>query len=181
MGCILETALPSFNEGRALTDFHCAMYHIHPEEWKSHFAHIHVCGSLLPKQLTRRGPATKFCWSLSLLCMESGSCAEDEHDWQRCPSVVYPESSASATAVPATGKEMESGPKKQGGAAATPGEREQERQILSLCMCVYRQNQSDLIHVYSDQIHNKSSGFTYASQKILHFCFRVRTEQQIYP
>ncbi len=61
--------------------------------------------------------------------MESGSCAEDEHDWQQCPSAVYPESSASATAVPATGKEMESGPKKQGGAASTPGEREQERQI----------------------------------------------------
>lgn len=110
-------------------------------------------------------PATKFCWSLLLLCMESGSCAEDEHDWQRCPSVVYPESSASATAVPATGIETESGPKKQGGAAATPGEREQERQIPSLCMCVYRQNQSDLNHFYSDQIHNTSSGFTYASQK----------------
>lgn len=59
--------------------------------------------------------------------MESGSCAEDEHDWQRCPSAVYPESSASATAVPATGKEMESGPKKQGGAAPTPGERENKR------------------------------------------------------
>lgn len=54
MGCILETALPFFNERRALTDFHCVMYHIHPKEWKSHFEHIHVCGSLLPKQLMRR-------------------------------------------------------------------------------------------------------------------------------
>jgi len=68
--------------------------------------------------------------------MESGSCAEDEHDWQRCPSVVYPESSASATAVPATGKETESGPKKQGGAAATPGEREQETDTLIVCVIV---------------------------------------------
>lgn len=71
--------------------------------------------------------------------MESGSCAEDEHDWQRCPSAVYPESSASATAVPATGKEMESGPKKQGGAASTPGERrerENKRDRYLNCVCV---------------------------------------------
>lgn len=102
---------------------------------ENHILHTFMCGSLLPKQLMRRSPAMKFCWSWSLLCMESGSCAEDEHDWQRCPSVVYPESSAPATAVPATGKETESRPRNKEG-LLQPLERENKRDRYLNCVCV---------------------------------------------
>lgn len=87
MGCILETALPFFNERRALTDFHCVMYHIHPEEWKSHFAHIRVwlfitkatyeekpCDEVLLELISSLHGEWQLCWGWAWLAAVPQCC-----------------------------------------------------------------------------------------------------------